>query len=259
MLRMIQKFCCLNEQSRLQRAVQGFFLGVCAPLGWLGLTQVLQLTSTDPLYEVALYSYITVGSIFVMVGFALCISKSEEYFARMSLLDPLTSLYNSRYLLTRADQEFALFERSGQDVALIMADIDHFKYVNDRYGHSVGDIVLQQVAKMMQTTARKVDVVARVGGEEFALLLPNSTSDGAMVLAERIREQVEKTPIELPDGENISVKISLGVSSTEEFLPQVFNELYESADNALYRAKRDGRNRVVKAVEADPLTNEVAC
>ncbi|SIO01590.1 GGDEF domain-containing protein [Halodesulfovibrio marinisediminis] len=259
MLRIIQNLFCISEQSRFQRAVQAFFLGVCAPLGWLGITHVLQLTATDPLYEVTLYSYITVGSILVMVCFALWISKSEEYFARMSLLDPLTSLYNSRYLLTRADQEFAMFERAGQDIALVMADIDHFKYVNDRYGHSVGDIVLQQVAKIMQNTARKADVVARVGGEEFALLLPNSTTDGAMVLAERIRERVEKTPIDLPGGEKIGVKISLGVSSTEEFLPQVFNELYESADNALYRAKRDGRNRVVKAVETDPLTNEVAC
>jgi len=102
-------------------------------------------------------------------------------------------------------------------------------------------------------------VVARVGGEEFALLLPNSTTAGAMILAERIRERVEHTPIVIPDGRSLNVKISLGVSSTEEFLPQVFNELYESADNALYRAKRDGRNRVVKAVETDMLTNDVAC
>ncbi|SHJ20359.1 GGDEF domain-containing protein [Halodesulfovibrio aestuarii] len=259
MLRIIQNIFYLNEQSRFQRAAQAFLLGICAPLGWLGITHVLQLKVVDPLYEVALYSYITVGSTFVMVGFALCISKSEEHFARMSLLDPLTSLYNSRYLLTRADQEFAHLERTGQNMALLMADIDHFKYVNDKYGHSVGDIVLQQIAHIMQTTARKTDIVARVGGEEFALLLPGSTTDGAMRLAERIRDRIEHTPIVLPDGRTLNVKISLGVSSTEEFSPQIFNELYESADNALYRAKRDGRNRVVKAVETDPLTSEVAC
>ncbi|WP_066855459.1 GGDEF domain-containing protein [Halodesulfovibrio spirochaetisodalis] len=259
MLHILQRLFLVNEQSRFQRAAQAFFLGICAPLGWFCITAVLQLSVTDPLYEVALYAYITLGSVFVMVGFALAISKSEEAFARLSLLDPLTGLYNSRYMLTRADQEFALFERSGQHMALLMADIDHFKYVNDQYGHSVGDIVLQQVAKIMQTTARKVDVVARVGGEEFSLLLPDSTTEGAMILAERIRERIANTPITLPDGRTIQVKISLGVSSTEEFVPQIFNELYESADNALYRAKRDGRNRVVKAVESDVLTGEVAC
>lgn len=259
MLRIIHNLFCINEQSRFQRAWQAFILGICAPVGWLCITYLLQITPVDPLYEVALYTYITVGSVFAMVGFALCISRSEEHFARMSLLDPLTTLYNSRYLLTRADQEFALFERTGQHMALLMADIDHFKYVNDQYGHSVGDIVLHQIAKVMQTTARKVDVVARVGGEEFALLLPDSTTAGAMILAERIRERIEQTPIVIPDGRTLNVKISLGVSSTEEFLPQIFNELYESADNALYRAKRDGRNRVVKAVETDMLTNDVAC
>lgn len=259
MLSIIQKIFCLNEESRFQRAAQAFLLGLCAPLGWLTITHVLKITATDPVYEVALYSYITVGSILAMVGFALCISKSEEHFAKMSLLDPLTELYNSRYLLSRADQEFSVFERTGQDMALLMADIDHFKYVNDRFGHSVGDVVLQQVAKVMQSSVRKADIVARVGGEEFALLLPNSKTEGAMILAERIRDRIEHTPILLPDGEALNVKISLGVSSTEEFIPQVFNELYESADNALYRAKRDGRNRVVKAVETDALTNDVAC
>ncbi|WP_290921541.1 GGDEF domain-containing protein [Halodesulfovibrio sp.] len=259
MLSIIQKLFCLNEESRFQRAAQAFLLGLCAPLGWLAITHVLKITATDPVYEVALYSYITIGSILAMVGFALCISRSEEHFAKMSLLDPLTELYNSRYLLSRADQEFSVFERTGQTMALLMADIDHFKYVNDRFGHAVGDVVLQQVAKIMQSSVRKADIVARVGGEEFALLLPNSTTEGAMILAERIREKIEHTPILLPDGEALNVKISLGVSSTEEFVPQVFNELYESADNALYRAKRDGRNRVVKAVETDPLTNDVAC
>lgn len=259
MLSVFRSLFSFNDKSRIQRATQGFLLGICAPLGWCGISHFFRLTVTDPLYEVALYLYITVGSVLAMVSFALRISKGEERYAKMSLLDPLTELYNSRYLLTRADQEFALFNRTGQNMALIMADIDHFKYVNDQYGHSIGDIVLQQVATVMRNTARKVDVVARVGGEEFTVLLPDSTTKGAMVLAERIRERIASTPILLPDGRSINVKISLGVSSTEEFVPDVFNELYESADNALYRAKRDGRNRVVKAVESDPLTGEVAC
>ena len=259
MLSLLRNLFCLSEKSRFQRAAQGFLLGVGAPLGWMCITHVMGLTRHDPLYEAVLYAYMAVGSILVIVGFALAISKSEEHFAKMSLLDPLTSLYNSRYLLTRADQEFALYQRTSQDMALIMGDIDHFKYVNDQYGHSVGDIVLQQVAKIMQNSARKVDIVARVGGEEFAVLVPNSKSKGAIILAERIRAKVEETPIMIPDGRSINVKLSLGVSSTEEFIPEVFNELYESADNALYRAKRDGRNRVVKAVETDALTGEVAC
>lgn len=259
MLSFFRSLFSFNDKSRTQRATQAFLLGMGAPLGWYCLSHILQLAVTDPYYEVALYLYITVGSVLAMVCFALRISKGEEQYAKMSLLDPLTELYNSRYLHTRADQEVALFKRTGQNMALIMADIDHFKYVNDQYGHSVGDIVLQQVAKVMQNTTRKIDVVARVGGEEFTMLLPDSTTKGAMVLAERIRERIASTPIVLPDGRTINVKISLGVSSTEEFSPDVFTELYESADNALYRAKRDGRNRVVKAVESDPLTGEVAC
>ena len=259
MLSLLRSLFCLSEKSRFQRAAQGFLLGVGAPLGWVCITHALDLAPHEPLYEAVLYTYMSVGSILVIVGFALAISKSEEHFAKMSLLDPLTSLYNSRYLLTRADQEFALYQRTSQNMAVIMGDIDHFKYVNDQYGHSVGDIVLEQVAKIMHDSARKVDIVARVGGEEFAILVPSSDTKGAMVLAERIRSKVEETPITIPDGRSIYVKLSLGVSSTEEFVPQVFNELYESADNALYRAKRDGRNRVVKAVETDALTGEVAC
>lgn len=258
MLNVIRKLFCINELSRLQRAAQAFLIGLGAPIGWLLVTQYFELYPTHPLYEAALYSYITVGSVIAMVCFALIISRSEEFFARMSLLDPLTSLYNSRYLVTRADQEFAQYQRLGQNMAMIIGDIDHFKYVNDQYGHSIGDVVLQHVSTLMKDTARKADIVARVGGEEFAILLPNSTTEGAMILAERIRGRVENTPVTLGDGRVIGAKISLGVSSTEEFVPQVFNELYESADNALYRAKRDGRNRVVKAVESDPLTGEVA-
>ncbi|MCG8533276.1 MAG: GGDEF domain-containing protein [Desulfovibrionales bacterium] len=258
MLTFFRKLFCVDDQSRLQRATQAFIIGLGAPLGWTLITRSLSLYPAHPLYEVALYSYITIGSVAAMVLFALIISRSEEHFARMSLLDPLTSLYNCRYLMTRADQEFAQFQRSAQNIALIIGDIDHFKYVNDRYGHSVGDVVLQHVSNIMHETARKADIVARVGGEEFAILLPSATTEGAMVLAERIRDRVEHTPVVLPDGRSIGAKISFGVSSTEEFVPEVFNELYESADNALYRAKRDGRNRVVKAVESDPLTNDVA-
>ena len=133
-----------------------------------------------------------------------------------------------------------------------MTDIDFFKKVNDTYGHAVGDLVLKTVAKTIKKGLREYDIPSRYGGEEFAILLPNTTLDEASMVAERLRKQVEKKKINIEDYNidgvsEISVSISLGVSRYDEKTMKDSEDLYKKADTGLYQAKESGRNRAVVA------------
>jgi diguanylate cyclase (GGDEF)-like protein len=125
-------------------------------------------------------------------------------------------------------------------VALVLSDIDRFKSFNDRYGHAFGDEVLRHVAKIFRAEVREGDLVARIGGEELAVLMPDATTDEAARAAERIRARLEATALE-ENGERVTA--SFGVTSTEDAPPEL-DKLLKAADDALYASKRDGRNRV---------------
>ncbi len=162
-----------------------------------------------------------------------------EQARRLANTDGLTGLYNHRYLQERLQQEIKRAERYGRQLSLVMADLDHFKLYNDAYGHPRGDEVLIEVAETLRHIGRSCDVVARYGGEEFTLILPETPSDEALILAERARECIEALEIGVND---VKVTISLGIAS---FFPGCTKqELVEAADSALYRAKHEGRNRV---------------
>jgi diguanylate cyclase (GGDEF)-like protein len=138
-------------------------------------------------------------------------------------------------------------QRHHGKVALLLCDIDHFKRVNDTYGHPIGDEVLRRVAKVLQDVPRKIDVPARYGGEEFAVLLPGTDARAAAKLADDLRAEVEREPARLPPSQApLHVTLSLGVAALPE---DADNELrlLEAADRALYDAKRRGRNRVARA------------
>ena len=175
--------------------------------------------------------------------------------------DPLTGLWNHEEIIASLQRELARGKRAGKLVGAIMADIDHFKRVNDNHGHLAGDVVLRAVADTMLLRMRPYDAVGRFGGEEFLIVLPGCDEENAAALAERLRLNVCSAPIETPEGP-VAVTISLGVavSSLEECQA---NDLIRAADHALYQAKHKGRNRVEigrlgATPEIDPDTGAVA-
>ena len=165
----------------------------------------------------------------------------NEELEKLSLTDGLTGLANRRYLVQRLNEEALRFRRTKKEFAILMADVDHFKQYNDTFGHPAGDEVLKKVARLLQASVRELDCVARYGGEEFCVMLPETSAEGAAILAERICESVATT--EFP-GQKIT--LSLGVASLPDN-GDTPDAVIAAADEALYQAKREGRNRVVSA------------
>ncbi|HEX6535975.1 MAG TPA: diguanylate cyclase [Gemmatimonadaceae bacterium] len=163
----------------------------------------------------------------------------------LALTDPLTQTHNRRALMDRLTAELERARRYALHVSLLMVDLDHFKTINDTYGHVMGDEVLRGVARMLQREARAVDIVARYGGEEFVVVLPETPQEGAVSLAERIRSRVADTPpLAGSDYGWLRVTVSIGVATVPSPRVNSPEELIALADEALYRAKAQGRNRV---------------
>jgi diguanylate cyclase len=163
-----------------------------------------------------------------------------------ALLDPLCGL-NNRRGFERAAQEIAGADNDIGGTALLLADVDHFKRVNDTHGHLLGDKVLRTIAQMMRANIKGRDVAARIGGEEFAILLPNTTLQGALALAEHLRLAVANGRIQKGQGPEVVGSITLSIGVAVALPGATFEALMERADAALYRAKREGRNRVCSA------------
>jgi two-component system cell cycle response regulator len=170
----------------------------------------------------------------------------------MALTDGLTGLHNRRYLESHLDGIVKRAGEGGHGLSLVLIDLDHFKRVNDTYGHAAGDEVLRVIAKRLLRNVRGFDTAARFGGEEFVVAMPDTPIDIAFAVADRIRAKVAEEPIPLPDGTQLSVTMSAGVAESVE-PGETAAELIERADKALYMAKHDGRDRVVRA---DPLVRK---
>lgn len=185
------------------------------------------------------------------------LAAANEKLYRLSCTDPLTELFNRRHFNNVLDVEVARLQRYGIPLALILADVDHFKRVNDEHGHPVGDEVLRRVAVTLGRSVRKADVVARYGGEEIAIVLTNTGTAGAFVLAERLRAAVETTPVQAGE-RTVRCTASFGVAAADTSADVTdAAKLVSRADCALYAAKRDGRNRVVMwGPELEPLAPE---
>jgi diguanylate cyclase (GGDEF)-like protein len=168
-------------------------------------------------------------------------AKYHEEIYRMTIVDGLTQIHNKRYLQEALEREVMRARRHGRELAVLMFDIDHFKRINDQYGHLAGDHVLRELARVVQTRVRRDEVFARYGGEEFALILPETSLEGAGQLAEILRDKIEKHTFVF-QGERIPVTISMGGAILRE--DDTGTDLVKSADAKLYEAKRSGRNRV---------------
>lgn len=159
---------------------------------------------------------------------------------RIAITDGLTGLFNHRHFQECLQQEFERLGRFSEPLSLMLLDIDHFKKVNDTYGHPAGDAVLKGIAQILRATLRAVDIPARYGGEEFAAILIGTDSSGAKNMAERLRKTVEKTVFPV-DGRPLKVTMSIGISSYPSDARKK-EELIEKADQAMYHAKKSGRN-----------------
>jgi diguanylate cyclase (GGDEF)-like protein len=164
---------------------------------------------------------------------------------QQALVDGLTGLANRRLGTAALEKELARAQRFGEPLSLVLADIDDFKRINDRWGHPTGDEVLKVFADVLRASVREIDLAGRWGGEEFALLLPGTDLEGARELAERVRRKLARTKFLAPDGERIRVTASFGVAAFPEAPSQ--DQLVAASDGALYDAKRTGKNRVAVA------------
>jgi diguanylate cyclase (GGDEF)-like protein len=164
--------------------------------------------------------------------------------------DPLTGVWNRRAIIEMFSNELARSRREGLSVGVAMADLDHFKRINDTYGHAVGDTVLCEAANRMRALLRPYDALGRYGGEEFLIVLPGCTPQDAVGLAERLRIGIGQEPVKIPGG-LLEVTGSLGVVATDPLAMLDATALIRVADAALYRAKGAGRNRVELATGAD--------
>jgi diguanylate cyclase (GGDEF)-like protein len=168
--------------------------------------------------------------------------RAHDELERLARYDTLTGLLNRRALLERLEEWLRHVQRYGGKFCVIMLDLDHFKQVNDDYGHQVGDRVLAHTAEVLRQGLRQTDIVGRYGGEEFLVVLPHTDCIGARVVAERIRTRMTRTSMDNGKGYTFAITVSLGIAAHLD--NDDVDSLVSRADRALYNAKENGRNRV---------------
>jgi two-component system cell cycle response regulator len=171
------------------------------------------------------------------------IRQAQEKLNEMSTKDELTKLFNRRYFKEALEREVARAKRYKTDLVLCMMDLDHFKQINDQYGHPAGDMVLSEIGRMLKEYIRQTDLVCRYGGEEFAVILPDTRAEDALTVCERFRAMVAGRQFEY-DSSQFQIRVSAGIASYRSSIDQSPMDLVKCADEALYQAKEEGRNRV---------------
>jgi len=178
--------------------------------------------------------------------FCLLIQRALEYekLSSFAYVDSLTGVGNRHYFDMIIKQEIKRHERLGSKFSVVMIDIDHFKDINDRFGHGAGDLVLNQLANIIKDNAREIDYVIRYGGEEFLVILPHTNKESAHIFAERLRKRVENHNFIIDNGKQVKITISIGISEFDPRADKNFEAVLKDADDALYNSKERGRNRV---------------
>ncbi len=248
-----------SRASRYGAAGVGLALG--APTGWLAIRLLVgdggwrSELSANP----GLYLYMLVATAVVFAAFGVVTGRLSDSLERMNqtlssmaLTDALTGMRNARYFHERLREEHARAVRLGEPLALIVGDLDHFKRVNDRYGHVTGDKLLAAVGRVIHRMVRAGDSACRIGGEEFAVLCPSTDLMEAMQIAERIRAAVAAEAVALAEG-SLSITMSLGVARLRP--DQDPGAFFTTADGAMYQSKRSGRNRVTANAPEAPVVS----
>ncbi|GAB3685016.1 GGDEF domain-containing protein [Salinisphaera aquimarina] len=207
--------------------------------------QLAGLTHHIAGYAIALACSVTIMPAMVASLLSLIrrLDETEDELYRLARTDELTGLPNRRALMEAADESLA----DAQPIALLFIDIDHFKRVNDTYGHRTGDDILCQVTQALADQLRDTDVLCRYGGEEFAALLRNTDAQTAQALAERLRCHIQDTPIRADARADVRITLSVGIASAPDARHTCIYQLIDHADRAVYRAKHAGRNRTYLA------------
>lgn len=237
--------------ARFSVLTPSLFFGAMILLTLLGVIPYAPLFSVHPLSGDSPSIYFLVSdlllslpflSVCTITGLMMIISwhEREESIRYLSLTDELTSISNRRAILHTLENELARSQRNGHPVSLAILDLDHFKNVNDSYGHDAGDIVLREAARRMEAAIRGADWLGRYGGEEFLLVMPETKSEDATHMLERCRQNLADTPVTLPDGTALQISASFGYCENTNNLNAT--ELLHNADQALYQAKAAGRN-----------------
>jgi diguanylate cyclase (GGDEF)-like protein len=233
----------------------GALLALGAPLGcflWRWLTSQNQDFFVSELQSYQFfYLYMTFGTsgAFALFGYVLgkkgdVLETQRTTSERRAITDGLTDLYNHRYLQEHLSAEIERSQRYHSPFTCLMLDIDNFKHVNDTFGHPFGDEVLRVIARILKEQVRRVDIVGRYGGEEFLILMPQTTSQEVIPVADRIRHEIQEYPFRR-EGANLQVTLSVGMATFDpnSATPPTRSGLLKAADEALYQAKRSGKNR----------------
>ena len=225
----------------------GWFITIFTMVGFIAGNSYLETPYSPSAMATGVLAMVYLG-----VSFHAYVDRSISYFKRMrdynnqlhdlASHDPLTRVFNAGAYYRACDQQIHASQRANQPFAVLFIDLDHFKSINDTYGHAVGDDVLRTVANTLQQTVRRSDIVGRIGGEEFSVFLPNTTLRGAQQLAETLRAAIESIHIEV-DGVRLKITASIGVAA-KRFDQETMQAIQQHADQAMYEAKRGGRNRV---------------
>lgn len=210
----------------------------------------INLCSRDPVRFTRSHATDFLAHLGTIASFCIENVVNRARLMRSGFTDVLTGWHNRRYLTVRLGEELARSRRDGTRLVCLMLDVDHFKRVNDNWGHAAGDHVLREIAQRVEGQVRASDVAARYGGEEFVVLLPDTDIAAALLLAERIRSAVSGTPISLANDESMTITASIGIAEVQpapeaDDLKTVGDSLIARADVALYAAKSAGRDRVV--------------
>lgn len=208
--------------------------------------------STPWFYARLLIAFGTFGMAFFVISRSIARWRQREgFYYQLSNTDSLTGLTNRNHFLVRGHNEFSQANRRSDALACLFMDVDYFKKINDSYGHFAGDQVLVKIAEILAENARDYDEVSRLGGEEFAILMPSTDSHAAFKIAQRIRERIELTQFDVENEKKLHITISIGVACYPDIIVANVEELLKKADEALYHAKRSGRNKIVIAGEYD--------
>lgn len=236
-----------SSSAAVDRPTQVLEVPLLVAKGQVGVVRLERLDDKmfDP-YEIEITKAVSTS-----LALALRNAEAHSQVQNMAMTDGLTNLLNRRAFSTILTREFKNTERYGTPLCLVMTDLDHFKTINDEYGHLIGDRLLKEVATLISRAIRAVDVVARYGGEEFAIILPRTDVEPATILAHRIREQLAQH-VFVVNGAAVHLSISMGISRIPHHAVTCIEDLIAAADAALYQAKARGRNRVETSSELLP-------